>query len=647
MPDLRRACPVLRRVAAAAAAVCAAALAGCTTDPVTPSTPGRVNVAVTADADSLFRGDTSTVTAQFPPAADSTPGHVLEATWSSSDTTVAVVEGRGLRSGAATAVVSARGGGGRATLTVRVRTRAGGVGEASTTVTTRGGYRLGVWPDTNALLPGLTRTLVARDLSVPAPGAPLAGAAWSSDAPGVVAVDGSGRVTALAPGRATVTAILGERRAAAVVVVRDVGAPLRFTAVVAGVSAGLEWSPTFACGLADDGRVFCWGSNQLSLLGSTAVMDRCERVYTRVYGREWVTATARYRCSGAPVEVDGGRRFTRLSATQEHACGVTTAGDVYCWGLNRHGQVGAGDATVGAAVAAPARADAAVRFREVSAGPAATCALTDAGAAHCWGLNPPVPLAGPPGVLVGDESGLLGVGSRDRVVARPRPVAGLPALASVSVGDGHACGLTPDGEAWCWGHNYAGQLGDGAAFAPCAGAADTACYASAVRPRRVAGGVRFRELRAGRLSTCGIAAAGGLWCWGLVGVGEREPFFTQSEARVSRVPVRVEAGAALVALAGAPQGGVAFGPPGGLDAAGALFGPRGWNDAPRRLLPDHAFAQVASLGTPAPSSGQFACGLGRDGLARCWLPTADGARGDGSLGAPDVDAPPSVVAGQR
>ncbi len=41
-----------------------------------------------------------------------------------------------------------------------------------------------------------------------------------------------------------------------------------------------------------------------------------------------------------PLQVTGGHTFQSVSAARNHSCGVTTAGDVYCWGLNIYGQLG-------------------------------------------------------------------------------------------------------------------------------------------------------------------------------------------------------------------------------------------------------------------------------------------------------------------
>jgi alpha-tubulin suppressor-like RCC1 family protein len=42
------------------------------------------------------------------------------------------------------------------------------------------------------------------------------------------------------------------------------------------------------------------------------------------------------------VQVQGGLAFKQLSAAAAATCGVTTAGDVYCWGMTEYGRLGPG-----------------------------------------------------------------------------------------------------------------------------------------------------------------------------------------------------------------------------------------------------------------------------------------------------------------
>jgi alpha-tubulin suppressor-like RCC1 family protein len=49
--------------------------------------------------------------------------------------------------------------------------------------------------------------------------------------------------------------------------------------------------------------------------------------------------------SNVPVAVSVGLTFQSVSAGFTHSCGVTTAGDAYCWGSNKDGQLGDGTNT--------------------------------------------------------------------------------------------------------------------------------------------------------------------------------------------------------------------------------------------------------------------------------------------------------------
>ncbi|HUQ15069.1 MAG TPA: hypothetical protein VM094_03370 [Gemmatimonadales bacterium] len=72
---------------------------------------------------------------------------------------------------------------------------------------------------------------------------------------------------------------------------------------------------------------------------------------------------------------------------------------------------------------------------------------------------------------------------------------------------GHTCGRTASDMAYCWGENAAGQVGDGT-------------FIDRGSPSPVAGGHSFTSLDAGFRHTCGRATTGTVYCWGSAGAGQ-------------------------------------------------------------------------------------------------------------------------------
>lgn len=92
-------------------------------------------------------------------------------------------------------------------------------------------------------------------------------------------------------------------------------------------------------------------------------------------------------------------------------------------------------------------------------GPTCVCGLTADGEAYCWGSS---------------WSGAFGDGTEDLSFrALPDRVQGGAVFSSISAGSyhgaggyqdlllGHTCGVTSDGDAYCWGRSTEGQLGVG------------------------------------------------------------------------------------------------------------------------------------------------------------------------------------------
>jgi alpha-tubulin suppressor-like RCC1 family protein len=135
-----------------------------------------------------------------------------------------------------------------------------------------------------------------------------------------------------------------------------VSGDLRFTSLSAGGS-GCHYH---TCGVAIDGRTYCWGRNYQRHLSSP---DLLLLTPTPVYG-------------------DPGIVSVEVGATG--VCGITAAGDLRCWGTGAEGQLGIAG-VLAAAFPLTVRSD--LRFSEVRPGRYHTCASTDDGRVYCWGRN--------------------------------------------------------------------------------------------------------------------------------------------------------------------------------------------------------------------------------------------------------------------
>lgn len=232
------------------------------------------------------------------------------------------------------------------------------------------------------------------------------------------------------------------------------------TAVAGGLAfASLSTGAFHVCGVTTQGAGYCWGEGKEGHLGTGTLANQ-----------------------PAPAAVAGGRTWSRIEASVLHTCGLDTGGAAFCWGENSLGQLGDGSGTRAAAPVAVAGGH---TFTALDAGGFSTCGLTSSGAVFCWGVL--------------RDQGAGGM---------PAPVAGGMTFREISVGDDFACGLTAAGAAYCWGRNE-GQLGNvasGTGFV--------------YTPAAVAGGLSFASISAGSRHACGVTTNGAAYCWGHGGNGQ-------------------------------------------------------------------------------------------------------------------------------
>jgi alpha-tubulin suppressor-like RCC1 family protein len=320
--------------------------------------------------------------------------------------------------------------------------------------------------------------------------------------------------------------------------------------VASAVSAGFGHT----CAITSEGRAYCWGLNSFGQLGTDSGAEIC---------------FADRPCSSHPAPVAGDLSFVSISVSSGHTCAVTTGSVAYCWGRNRYGQLGDGS-TIDRETPVPVSGG--LEFVSITAGSWHTCGLTIDGYAYCWGLDShgalgidqstletcadgngqdrpcstrPLSTTGglifaaisaasyhTCGIDVGglaycwgdNEDGQLGIGTFENSIPRvPLRVTGGLTLKSIAAGGAHTCGITTEGEAYCWGENTTGSLGTGTT--------------STATPMPVSGGHEFDWVDPGAGHTCGLTSEGQAFCWGQGnrgGLGDGS-----ADAHIERMPVPV------------------------------------------------------------------------------------------------------------
>jgi alpha-tubulin suppressor-like RCC1 family protein len=214
----------------------------------------------------------------------------------------------------------------------------------------------------------------------------------------------------------------------------------------------------------------------------------------------------------------------------------------------------------------------------------------------------------------------------------PLRIASTLSFSAVAVGDSVACGLATGGEAYCWGDQTWGQVGNGLAK-----------EGTPALPTRVTGplasGATFTQIAAGTTHACGLIAGGAALCWG------RDTLFQlgggDSLAVSSSTPVPAAPGQTFKQIT------AGHGHTCALTAAGAAVC---WGDNRKGQLgrgsagaPSDAAVPIAGITfTQLSAYRDNTCGVATGGAIYCW-----GANESGQTGQPASPfvATPTAIAG--
>lgn len=232
-----------------------------------------------------------------------------------------------------------------------------------------------------------------------------------------------------------------------------------------------------SCAVADN-LAYCWGDNSRGQVGDNSTTLR--RVPVAVLS------------SGGLLN----KSITQVQVGGMFACAIAN-GTAYCWGANDYGQLGNNTTSAGATSAPVAVNVAGVlsgkTVTQIALGNEHACAIAD-GTAYCWGRN---------------NYGQLGTGNTTNssvpvAVSTSTGLSGKVITNILNGGYGHTCAVA-DGQAYCWGRNNYGQLGDNTTT--------DKTSPTAVNVAGVLSGKGVTQLIGGDLYTCSVAN-GRAYCWG-------------------------------------------------------------------------------------------------------------------------------------
>jgi|GEM_PF-6672748 len=229
------------------------------------------------------------------------------------------------------------------------------------------------------------------------------------------------------------------------------------TAVVGGLKfKAITVGNNFTCALVADGTAYCWGNNGQGQLGLGAPDAKQYATPTQMPNFKWQS----------------------ISAQDEVACGINTAGAAYCWGWSS-GVIGSGALGL-VPVGVPTAVPGGVTLKSVvTSSMSSACGLASDGKAYCWG--------------VGTLGTGLGFGST--ILGETAVVGGLT-FTQLAGSKGRFCGITAAGATYCWGTGFG----------------DT--------PVAVAAGIVAREVATRGVATCVVSAEGVASCFGSNFLGE-------------------------------------------------------------------------------------------------------------------------------
>lgn len=317
--------------------------------------------------------------------------------------------------------------------------------------------------------------------------------------------------------------------------------------------------------------------------------------------------------------------LTDIASGYQMGCAVSEHHQAYCWGSNSFGQLGIGDPLIEDSI--PRAVSGNFTFTQIVT---AGGGETDQGY-HACGLTD----NGLAYCWGRDFYGQLGDGTSGDQSSTPTLVSGGHTFTKLTAGFNHTCGLDANQVAWCWGDNERGQLGNNA----------SGTGVMAATPERVVGSIAWLDISAGNEHTCGIAETdGAAYCWGYNAYGQ----LGDNTETQRIVPTAVFGGGEYVAISAGDRHTCAIdtdnvawcwgwntnGQLGVVSPPDMCLGTLACELAPVQVNTSETFASISA-------GNRFTCGVNPSGDGYCWGQNTSGSLGTGNANDQNFPTPVS------
>ena len=256
-----------------------------------------------------------------------------------------------------------------------------------------------------------------------------------------------------------------------------------------------------ACVLLDNQKVKCWGDGTFGQTGR-------ENLTPNITGN----TTATKPVNLPYIDLGTGRTASRICAGYSHSCAILDTGDVKCWGLNAHGQLGQGhinhlgddasemgdnllDINIGTSRTAT----------DLVCSGYSTCVTLDTGDVKCWGYNAYGNLGIGNTTYIGDNTQEMGDSLEKVNLGISRTAVKL------FKGIHQVCAKLDNGDMKCWGKNGKGQLGQGHLYNIGQSALS---LGDNLDPINLSSTESIVAIQANEFSACGLLSDNTLKCYG-------------------------------------------------------------------------------------------------------------------------------------